>query len=146
MDIELENILHGFSTQEKQIYAAKCLENYCIHTKIEDEYIDYLIEHLYAMRESYNLAKWEKIGARLSLTGRGDPLPVSLLNKIQKHKLSEFTKLVDNCVEVGLSNMYGEDTDEPYKYLLKCIETLVINDIELPVYPRILTKKTGIVY
>ena len=146
IDSELNIILRKLSTQEKQIYAAKCLENYCIHLKIDDESVDCLIEHLYAMKESTNLPKWESIGAKLSLTGRGDPLPISLLEKIPKHKLMEFSSLVDNCVEVGLSDMYGADTENPYQYLMKCIEILMSEKIDLPIYPRILKKLTGMAY
>lgn len=146
MDIGLENKLRKFSTQEKQVYAAKCLENFCIHLKINDESIDYLIEHLYAMKEYSDLPKWERIGAKLSLTGRGDPLPFSLLEKIPQHKLPQFTNLVNNCVEVGLTDMYGADTENPYQHLMKCIEILRFEKIDLPVYPRILKKLTGMVF
>lgn len=134
MNIELEK-LYKLSTQDKQIYAAKCLENYCNHLKIQDEKVDYLIEHLFAMKAYNNLAKWERIGARLELTGRGDPIPASLLSKIPEDKLLEFTKLVDNCVEVGLTDIYGADTDNPFYHLERCIKILKQNEIELPVYP-----------
>lgn len=157
IDSTIENIARIFklainmdltqlSTQEMQIYAAKCLDNYCLHYNIEDDSIDYLIEHLYAMKEFDNLTRWEGIGAKLELSGRGDPLPHQLILKIPKSLITEFQKLVDFTVEVGLIDIYGSDTDKPALYLNKCIDILISNNIDLPIYLRILKKKKGMAY
>lgn len=37
--------------------------------------------------------------------------------------------------------MYGMDTDQPFEFLMNCIEILQKYAIPLPVYPRPLTKR-----
>ena len=134
MDIEQ---LTKLTMRDKQVYAAKCLYTYCGHFNIVDDSIDTLIEHLYAIKVVDDLSKWESIGAKLELTGRGDPLPDLLLTRIPKERLAEFSLLHEYVVEVGLADMYGADSKQPFEYLLKCIEILQKNTIALPVYPNI---------
>ena len=132
------NLLKEVSWDKKQTLAAKCLEKYCDNYCIKDDSINKLLEHLYSMEkynscdEYYNLATWERNGAILELPGRGDPLPKHLEEKIPKEKIQEFNLLVDYTVEVGLCNIYGQQDDKPYEYLIKCINVLEINSIKLP--------------
>ena len=132
------NTLNNISWDKKQALAAKCLEKYCENYCIKDDTINELLEHLYSMEKYnscdkyYNLATWERNGAMLELPGRGDPLPQQLEQKISKEKVQEFHLLVDYIVEVGLCNIYGQQDDKPYEYLIKCIKILERNSIKLP--------------
>lgn len=135
--------LENMTTQDKQVFAAKCLYAYCSHFKIVDDSIDTLIEHLYAIKVVDDLSKWESIGAKLELTGRGDSLPDSLLIHIPQGHLVEFNLLLEYVVEVGLIDMYSADSNKPFEFLCKCIEILQKHRISLPVYPKTLTKEKG---
>jgi hypothetical protein len=124
------------SWEQKQTLAAKCFKNYCEKYNIRDETINKLLEHLYSMgkykNEYNNLSIWERNGAKLELSGRGDPLPEKLEDKISKDKINEFNKILEYTVEVGMCDMYGKNTNKPYEYLMKCIKILENNTIELP--------------
>ena len=130
------NLLKKLSWELKQKFAAKCLEKYCEKYKINDNSINELVEHLYTMEkyrnEYYDLATWESNGTELELTGRGDPLPEKLEKKIPEDKIKEFNEILEYTVEVGLCDMYGALTEEPFEFLMKCIKILEINSIELP--------------
>ena len=79
-----------------------------------------------------NLAQWETIGAQLTLNGRGNPLPVTLEQKIPKDRVQEFSEIVMLAVDVGLCDMYSAGTKWPYLILRKCIDILEKNEIALP--------------
>ncbi len=91
-----------------------------------------IVNNLYAIKLSDDLNRWERIGSKLEITGRGDPLPESLLTKISKEKIIEFEQLLMDVVEVGLADMYAAESDKPFKYLLKCINVLQKYSIPLP--------------
>jgi len=128
------NLLKDLSWEKKQVLAANCFRKYCEKYNLIDDAIDKLLKHLYSMEkysnEYNNLAIWEENGAVLELAGRGDPLPARLEQKIPKNKINEFKKILTYTVEVGLCDMYAAPTDEPYKYLIKCIKILEMNSIE----------------
>lgn len=138
--------LKNITTQDKQVYAAKCLYAYCSYFNIVDDSIDTLIEHLYAIKVVENLSKWEAIGAKLELTGRGDPLPNSLLAHIPQECLAEFNLLLECVVEVGLIDMYTVDSNKPFEFLCKCVDILQKHRIPQPIYPKPLTKENGWAY
>lgn len=132
--------LENMTTQDKQVYAAKCLYAYCSHFNIVDDSIDTLIEHLYAIKVIDDLCKWEAAGAKLELTGRGDPLPESVLIHLPQERIAEFNLLLECVVEVGLIDMYTVDSNNPLEFLCKCIEIVQKHGIPLPVYSKYLTK------
>lgn len=117
---------------EKQDYAACCLSEYCEHFGISDERIDKLVSHLRNMKTASNLPKWENEGAMLALAGRGDCLPTDLEDKIPLSKKDEFVELLEATVEVGIVDLYGEETNLPYSFLMKSISVLIHNKIQLP--------------
>jgi len=130
------DLLKNMSWEKKQTIAAKCFENYCEYFCIRDDIINKLVEHLYSMEqyrnEYHDLATWEKNGAGLELAGRGDPLPEMLKQKIPNEKINEFNEILEYTVEVGLCDMYSASTNNPLEYLIKCINILRVNSVQLP--------------
>jgi hypothetical protein len=129
------DFLNKLTWEQKQLFASKCFKTYCEYFCIKDDSINKLLEHLNSMEKYKNqyhdLATWERNGADLELTGRGDPLSQILLEKIPNEKLIEFKNILTYTVEVGLCDMYGANTNEPYEYLIKIIKILEKNKIEL---------------
>jgi hypothetical protein len=137
------------TTQEKQVYSAKCLDNYCRHFGIFDDSIDFLLDHLYAMPAYDDLSRWDSIGSKVELTRVAlgdDPLSESLTKRIPEEKIPEFKSLLMNVVEVGMSDMYSADSDWPFTHLCECIKILEKYKIGLPNYPKLYKKITGMAY
>jgi hypothetical protein len=120
------------SIRERQAFAALCLAKFCEVNQIIHNSIKKLISHLMSILVIEDLAEWESKGAYLELSGRGDPLPQSLEAIVTSSIIDEFTHLVECVVEVGLVDMYGESSELSLKFLIKCIDILKNNNIELP--------------
>ncbi len=78
------------------------------------------------------IVEWENKGAQLELAGRGDALPKSIDSLISIKDKSSFTELLESAVEVGITDMYGAETENPTLYLKKCIAILNKNKITTP--------------
>lgn len=127
----MEEKLSLLTTRKKQAFAALCLAKYCTIRKIYHHSISELIEHLLSILICHSLSNWEDKGTSLEITGRGDPLPDSLIRMIPDNNLGTFNRLVECVVEVGIVDMYGANTDEPLRFLQECIKILE-NDGILP--------------
>jgi len=79
-----------------------------------------------------DLASWEREGATLELTGRGDPLPASLAAIVPPHLAIAFDRLVQSTVEVGIVDMYGKGTEEPFRFLNEVVKVLEQSGVSLP--------------
>jgi hypothetical protein len=132
LDPDFAYRLDAMTRQDKQVYAAKCLKCYCGAKGIKHKSIDKLEAHLHAIRMHKNLAEWEQLGAYLDLAGRGAPVPPQLQKKIPNAVRGEFAKLVENCVEVGRSDLEGPPTGWPAHHLKVCIEILQSSNVQLP--------------
>ena len=118
--------------RHKQLYGVLCVRRFCIKYGISHEYIDALLQHLVKLLIADDLAKWEQEGAGLALPGRGDPLPSELEDQIDKQLRKDFYALIDSCVEIGITDMYGANTEDPNKHVAECIEILRRHNIEPP--------------
>jgi len=121
--------IKNFNVRQMQAYAALCLFSFCDKLGIKHAGIDELILHMFNILVASDLAQWEQAGASLLITGRGDLLPLSVEKAISKEKLKPFNSLVELCVEVGLVDMYGDVTEQPYVFLKKCIKLIESYDI-----------------
>ena len=136
-------MMNVFNTRQLQVYAGLCLWQFCIHSEIKHPLIDQLILHLMKIITASDLPRWEQDGASLDITGRGDPLPEEVSSLITTDNLQVFNALVENCVEVGIVDMYGVSTDQPAKFLQRAMDILASSNVPLP-SPTILSKyKTG---
>jgi hypothetical protein len=124
--------LKKLSTRQKQAYAALCLAQFCATKRIRHPAVNQLIEHLLSVLISDNVCAWEAQGGQIEFSGQGSCLPSIKSMLPADVSESAFDSLVENVVEVGLTDMYGADTDEPLEYLLKCIETVKHHGIEPP--------------
>ncbi|MCL1919073.1 MAG: hypothetical protein FWG14_12340 [Peptococcaceae bacterium] len=130
--------LKNLSIRELQMYGAKCIHLFCAKYEIKHKFIDKLIYHLVSIISEENLPKWEKEGSLLELSGRGDPLPEDLNKIIQVDIKNDFYNLVDNVVEIGIVDMYGANTDFPYKFLNNAIKILEKHNIFMPIFGSLL--------
>ncbi|WP_025131675.1 hypothetical protein [Pseudomonas sp. PH1b] len=127
-----DNQVIGGSVRDLQLYAAACLEAYCLSKGIAHPAVDDLVKHLEGYPEKDQLLAWERAGAQLALNGRGDDLPQSLVALLAPEDCEEFSSLVDSAVEVGMVDLYGGATDLPVMFLHKITALLRCNLIELP--------------
>lgn len=128
----MKNYINNISIREKQAYAALCLAKFCGEKGLYHQDIKKLIEYLLSLLIKENIVSWEQEGSGLSLSGRGDPIPNDLQNMIGDNNQEVFHNLVESVVEVGLSDMYGNFTQDPLKYTLKCIKILEENRVIPP--------------
>lgn len=127
-----DNQVIGGSVRDLQLYAAACLEAYCLSKGIAHPAVDDLVKHLEGYPEKDHLLAWERAGAQLALNGRGDDLPQSLVALLAPEDCEGFSSLVDSAVEVGMVDLYGGATDLPVMFLHKITALLRRNLIELP--------------
>ncbi|MEI7867965.1 MAG: hypothetical protein WCI11_08730 [Candidatus Methylumidiphilus sp.] len=125
-------ILENLSTREKQAYGAMCLYKYCKIKGIAHQSINELLNHLVSILISEDLATWERKGAVLDLSGRGDPIPNSLTTYLSNDMIESFTRLVDYVVEIGFVDMYGRSSTDPLMYLQLALDVLYENKIQPP--------------
>ncbi len=112
--------------------AADCLDVYCQAQGITHPSIDELLEHLRSMARYPNLALWERAGAGLALNGRGDDMPESLCAMLNTQQTEQLQALTCNVVEVGLADMYGQDSTLPQHFLAQVEAMLERANVELP--------------
>lgn len=112
--------------------AADCLDAYCQAQGITHPCIDELLEHLRSMARYPNLALWERAGAGLALNGRGDDMPESLCAMLNTQQTEQLQALTCNVVEVGLADMYGQDSTLPQHFLAQVEAMLERANVELP--------------
>jgi hypothetical protein len=130
----MPNSLAELPIRKKQALAALCLAQFCAVHRIEHPSVTQLIEHLLSILVTTSLPEWDRRGSTLELAGRGDPLPEPVKTILPK-QVSEptFRSLIDHVVEVGLVNLYGALTDEPFQMLQKCIEIIGHAGVSCPV-------------
>lgn len=115
-----------------QEYAAHCLDAYCQAQGIAHPCIDELLEHLRSMADYPNLALWEQAGAGLALNGRGDDMPASLCAMLDTQQAEQLQALACNVVEVGLADMYGQNSALPPHFVAQVEAMLERASVELP--------------
>ncbi|MEM7351022.1 MAG: hypothetical protein AAF657_09470 [Acidobacteriota bacterium] len=115
-----------------QACGAACLAKFCSEKGIGSTNVDGLIEHLLLLLACTDLPAWESSGAGLELSGRGDPLPDSLVNSLTPDLARDFQRLIESVVEIGLVDMYGAVTDLPAKFLAESQRLLESNGVQPP--------------
>ncbi len=131
----LDNPLGRLSTREKQAYAGLCLARYCHASHIQHSAVDQLVDHLLSVLVSEDLPEWERHGAGLALSGRGDSVPDELAQVLDEETRPAFEELVEYAVEVGIGDMYGADTESPLSDLMRCVWVLHHAAVSLPDIP-----------
>jgi len=127
----MKETLSLLSTRKKQACAALCLAQFCAANRIVHVFIAQLIQHLLSILVTDNLPEWESQGARLELTGRGDPIPQSVEEDVPEHLRTTFRCLIDSVVEVGVVDMHGVSSEEPCRFLCQCVDILAECGVEL---------------
>ncbi len=112
--------LDDLNNRQLQCYAAMCMRAYCEAKGITHPAIDELFSHLVDVLSTDNLPDWETTGAGLTAPGRGNPIPNSVSDAVPADCREEFGRLVDDCVEVGIVDMYCADSDYPVDFARNC--------------------------
>ncbi len=131
--------LEKASIREKQAIGALCILSFCEKYSINYKGIDELTNHLFELLVSENLPNWNQKGLNIEIIGRGDNLPTSLKNIIPENLFEDFYKLIDNAIEIGIVDLFGQTTDHPKLFLSNCINILSKHVIKLEI-PEILLK------
>jgi hypothetical protein len=120
------------NVRQMQVYCAVCLSEYCEKIGLSHPSIDELILHLLSITLTKNLMDWEISGRGLMLSGRGDPIPWTLEELVVENKRNSLLRVVELCVEVGIIDMYGAETNQPKKYMNLFIKELKNKKIKIP--------------
>lgn len=136
------DVLKDLSTREMQAYGALCLHRFCAAKRIKHPYIDELIQHLLSILVLDKLDGWERHGAALKLSGRGEPVPPELTAQLAENAREDFARLVDFVVEIGITDMYAKSSREPLDNLYRCLAILDENQIERPAVNELFKDRT----
>lgn len=128
----MDKISNKLNNRQLQAFAAVCLWTFCEKLHIKHEAIDKLIIYLLNIFVEKSLHEWERKGVDLEVSGRGNPLPAEISNLISVDLIDDFMTLVECVVQVGLTDMYAADTDDPKKFLEKSLEILQKNLVSIP--------------
>lgn len=120
------------NNRQKQAYASICFWKFCNQLQIQHLAITELFIHLVNIATTDNLADWEQKGLELGIVGRGEPLPEDVVTCVPQVHVESFSSLVEACVEVGIVDMYGNSTEQPGRFLKKCVNILETNNIQVP--------------
>jgi hypothetical protein len=120
------------STREKQAYGAWCLYRFCKAKRIEHRSIDELIDHLLSILIESPLDEWERKEGRLELCGRGMPLPKALEAQLPADVRTDFARLVDFVVDIGVGDMYAASSMQPLADLIRILGILDDHGVERP--------------
>ena len=120
------------TNREMQCLGAAYLQRFCSAHCIEDVSLDELISHLLNIICASDLPAWETEGGRLTLCGRGDPMPEHLSHKLPGEQRNDFGRLIEHVVEIGIVDMYGANTDGPAIHLEEARQILEANDLVAP--------------
>jgi hypothetical protein len=143
-EVDMDNleVLTDLSTREMQALGALCLHRFCKAKGIEHSYIEDLNQHLLSLLVASSLNDWERKGAALELSGRGDPIPDALATQLADDVRKDFARLVYFAVEIGFVDMYGDTTRRPLHNLLRCLAILDAHGIEHPQVPELFKDRT----
>jgi hypothetical protein len=126
------NTFDDFNIRQLQAYAAISLSLLCKKFNIRHQQIDDLIFHLLTMLTADNLSEWERNGTNLSVSGRGDELPMDVEKSIKGIDVTSFREIIESCVEIGIVDMYGADTEQPRFFFDRCITQIENQGVDLP--------------
>jgi len=154
--IYLQFRLRQISIPGRLAYSIECLENVIsilidksIIIKSDEIFIRLIIDRLWEFTESQDLSVWEKRGVEISPFVIFDVHEENYfedyetLSVQELHDLKSFYEkcpnylndVIDNCVEIGLSNLYGGITGVAQTSIDKVkniIELLAENKIKIP--------------
>lgn len=134
--------LADLSTREMQAFGALCLHRFCKAKGIKHPYIDELIEHLLTILILNPLDSWEREGAVLELSGRGDPLPDALETQLGEDVRPDFARLVEFVVEIGFVDLGAATSKRPLHFLWRSLAILEDNRIERPQVSELFKDRT----
>lgn len=135
-------LLDIYNKREKQILGAFAVKYFSDNYNIRDKSINELLMHLLNLGIAKDLAKWDEEGLNISITGRGDELPEKLIKKIPENIYNDFYELIDLVIEIGIVDLYGDDTDLPFKFLNQSIDILEKHNIRFEI-PTLLIREKG---
>jgi hypothetical protein len=135
--------LADLSTREMQAFGALCLQRFSKAKGIKHPYIDELIQHLLSILILNPLDSWEREGAVLELSGRGDPLPDALKTQLGEDVRPDFARLVEFVVEIGFVDLYGATSKRPLHFLLRSLAILDDHGIERPQVNELFNDRTS---
>lgn len=130
--MNVSHLERRLSKRVMQAYGAACIAKYCSVKSISSEHVVALIEHLISVLTASYLPDWERAGAQLALTGRGDPWPDDLMTRVPPSEIQTFHNLVECAVEIGLVDMYVAETNGPEIFLGRVISILQSSSVEPP--------------
>lgn len=112
------------SIREKQAIGVLCILCFCKQNNIKYFGVLELSNHLLNLLINEDLANWNDNGLNLKIIGRGEPFPEEL-NTLLPHNIKDiFYNLIDNVIEIGLIDLFGELTDYPNIFLSNALDIL----------------------
>ena len=135
------------SIREKQAIGAICILAFCRKHNIKYKGIIELSDHLLNLLVSNDLLAWNEAGLNINIIGRGEPFPYELQNLLSKEISNILYSLIDNVVEIGMIDLFGELTSSPEMFLKESLKILtkygVVLDLPYHMFSEIEQLKWG---
>jgi len=102
----MKSIAH-FSIRSQQAIGASLVERFCLNHQISNASVSAFITHLWNLALAVDIPAWDKAGAALEISGRGDSLPGVIIEEIGSERASGLARICECVAEIGLSQLYG---------------------------------------
>jgi hypothetical protein len=131
-DCYKELVDNPLSNRVMQVYGAACMVKFCAVHGIYSPGVDQLVKYLLELLSTNDLPEWEQAGSILELSGRENELPDDPAELLSARDRILFKKLLESVIEIGISDMYGADTDGPIQAVCEVRRILEKCGIEPP--------------
>lgn len=119
--------------REKQVLGAICIITFCEKYKINHKSIDELFNHLIDILICESLSTWNSKGVSIDIVGRGDALSEELNILISPKIKCDFYELIDNVIEIGIIDLFGDFTNYPNQFLKNTFTILKKHNIMIKI-------------
>lgn len=143
----MQKELSQLSITGRMLYCLTCLENALSHFYIEGSESVFITDVIKNFEHTDNLSDWEELAedilptnlfdSNFNITDFNSLQPNTILNirRFYKDSPIDLVEIIDNTLQVGLNNLYGNTTDRSLVTLLptlKVVELCLKNGIPLP--------------
>lgn len=125
--------LSKINNREKQAIGAISILFFCEKYLIYHKSIGELVEHLFEILISENLPKWDQDGLKMDIIGRGELLPEKVDEIIKPELKNDFFQLIEFVIEIGVVDLFGENTNYPNLFLKKAFDILKKHSITIKI-------------
>lgn len=131
--------LEALTTEEKTLYAARCVEEYCASSGISHSYIDRFLEHLRSIHSCDSLEEW--LDVELDFVGELEEVPPELDAVIPEEYKKDLYRIAADAWWVGGCDICAASSNMPMEFLARIVSIMKKNRMPFPPIDPVRTGK-----